>query len=106
VRRASILLLAVSVLVAGCTYPKTGRFAIPQLVINASSVETAITNIVVQDTKMAPLDVICPTNVTATLGNTFACTYLTNEDVAYRATVRVTDVHGGEVAFDITLARG
>jgi hypothetical protein len=106
VRRTLILLLTLSLLVGGCTYPKTGRFAIPQLVINAGSAERAIDSVVLSETKAQAFATSCPSNVVASLGNTFVCTYVTNQDVAYRATVRVTRVHGDQVAFSIALARG
>ena len=91
----AVPILAVATLLAGC-----GRTS----VIEASGAQRAVAQLVSSRTGFRPTDVRCPSGVPAKAGGTFEC-HFTGPDGPYTAFMRIADVHGTRVDFDITTRR-
>jgi hypothetical protein len=95
VRRWPVVSVAcVALLVAGCG----GSTIIP------GRAEKTITRFVYQHTGFRPTNVRCPANVAAKVSVTFRCSF-TGPDGPYTVYMRITQVHGQRVLFDVRSAR-
>ena len=92
--RSTMLALAVGIAVSGCSV-FVGPNQVDRVDV-AQRISTQLKNQVGRP----PDAVACPTNLDAKVGASLTCT-LTDHGVTYDATVTVTAVDGGDVAFDL-----
>ncbi len=95
--RSTMLALAVGVAVSGCSV-----FVGPNQVDRVDVAQRISTQLQTQVGR-PPDAVACPTNLDAKVGASLVCT-LTDQGASYDATVTVTKVDGGDVAFDLKVA--
>jgi hypothetical protein len=95
--RPTMLALAVGVAVSGCSV-----FVGPNQVDRVDVAQRISTQLQTQVGR-PPDAAACPTNLDAKVGASLFCT-LTDQGVSYDATVTVTNVDGGDVAFDLKVA--
>lgn len=93
----AVLALAVGLAATGCSV-----FVGPNQV-DRVDVAQRISSQLQQQVGRPPDAVACPSNLNAKQGATLTCT-LTDRGLSYDATVTVTKVDGGNVAFDLKVA--
>jgi hypothetical protein len=62
--------------------------------------ENSVAEVVSEDTDFNPTDVECPSDVPAEVGGEFECTF-TGPDAPYIADVKITEVEGESVRFQV-----
>ncbi len=95
----------VGVVIAAVAILLTAGFLVYKLVLSKETVipgkaAEAVTNMVSQQTGFTPTDVTCPSGVEAKVDKTFQC-HFTGPDGPYTAYMKITNVDGDNVMFDI-----
>lgn len=90
-RRLTVLALAATFVVAGCS---------TQATMSKAEVEKQISNGLEKQVGQKPDKVDCPSDIDAEIGKTMRCT-LSVDDTTYGLTIKITSVDGDKANFDI-----
>jgi Domain of unknown function (DUF4333) len=88
-RRASLSILCLAALLAGCG----------ESTVVPEGAERSVVDVVSHETGFKPKDVRCPSDVEAEEGGTFECRFAGPEGVPYVAHMRIVKVEGERVEF-------
>lgn len=90
-RRVFLSLLCLAGLLAGCG----------ETTVVPAGAERSVVDVVSRETDFRPDDVRCPEGVEAKVGGTFECEFTGPEGVLYVAHMKILEVDGEEVLFDV-----
>jgi hypothetical protein len=76
------------------------------LVVRPSGAEHVITTLVQQKTGVTPIDVHCPSGVTAKVGTTFDCSFKAPNGTKYTAHMKINYIKGTTVGYHIRATLG
>lgn len=91
-RRAFLLILCLAVFLVGCGAST----------VRPEGAERSVVDVVSRKTDFRPKDVRCPSGVAAEEGGTFDCRFTGPEGEPYVAHMRILEVEGERVVFQVT----